>query len=84
MEINLADAIQFLRPNSQFVFTDDDYSTIEWHVLDGEPPTQSEIAAALEQVKANKIAEAEAKAANRAQILDRLGLTEEEAVILLG
>ena len=33
---------------------------------------------------ANELAEAEAKAIARAQILDRLGLTDEEAKILLG
>jgi hypothetical protein len=37
-----------------------------------------------EQAFANKVAETEAKAANKAAILERLGITEEEATLLLG
>lgn len=84
MEEYLVKAIQYLRPNAEFVFTNNDYSTIQWFVLDGEPPTQAEIDVAIEQVKADEIAEAEAKAAQRAALLSRLGITEEEARILLG
>jgi hypothetical protein len=78
MEINLTDAIKFLRPNSQFVLKNDDYSTIEWHVLDGEPPSENEVAAALEQVKINKVAEIAAEEAARQAVLDKLGLTAED------
>ncbi len=81
---HLVKAIQKLRPNSQFTFNNQDYSTINWIVLDGDAPTQAEIDDAIEQVKADEIAEAEAKAAKRAELLDRLGITEEEAKLLLG
>lgn len=37
-----------------------------------------------EQAIANKVAEEEAKAANKAALLDRLGITAEEAALLLG
>ena len=37
-----------------------------------------------EQAHANKVAEEEAKAANKAALLDRLGITAEEAALLLG
>ena len=53
----LAKAIRKLRPNSEFVIYDNDYSTIIWHILDGEAPTQAEIDIAIEQVKADEIAE---------------------------
>ena len=79
----LVSAIQLLRPNSEFSFTDNDYSTIKWDVLEGDAPTQSEIDAAIEQVKANEIAEAEAKAQAKAELLQRLGITEDEAKLLL-
>jgi hypothetical protein len=48
--------------------------------------TKQEIAERDDAAKAQaqREAEAEAKATARAAILDRLGLTEEEAVILLG
>jgi hypothetical protein len=37
-----------------------------------------------QQAQANKVAEEEAKAANKAALLDRLGITAEEAALLLG
>jgi len=76
-------AIRKLKPNSEFSYTNDDYSTIKWDVLDGKAPTQKEIDAAIEEVKADE-AQAEAtKATQRQAILDRLGITAEEAVLLL-
>lgn len=79
----LVKAINKLKPGSEFSFTENDYSTVKWDVLEGEAPTQAEIDAAIEQVKADEIAEAEAKAAEKAALLDRLGITEEEAKLLL-
>jgi hypothetical protein len=79
----LVKAIKLLKPNSQFSFIDDDYSTIKWDVLDGDAPTQKEIDAAIKEVKANEQAEAEAKASAKAALLDRLGITAEEAALLL-
>jgi len=76
-------AILLLRPNAEFSFTDDDYSTIKWDVLKGDAPTQAEIDAAIEQVKANEITEAAAKAAEKAALLNRLGITADEAKLLL-
>lgn len=81
---DLTKAIRLLKPNSEFSYQNNDYSTIKWDVLEGDAPTQAEIEAAIEQVKADKIA-AETKAvADRAALLTRLGITEEEAALLLG
>ena len=80
---NLAKAINRLKPTAQFSFTDEDYSTIKWDILEGDAPTQAEIDAAIEQVKADEVAQAQAKAAQKAALLDRLGITEEEAKLLL-
>jgi hypothetical protein len=77
-------AIRKLKPNSEFSFTNNDYSTIKWDVLEGDAPTQAEIDVAIEQVKADELAEAEAKAAKREALLSKLGITEAEARILLG
>jgi hypothetical protein len=74
----LVDAIKLLKPTAEFSFTDNDYSTIKWDVLEGDAPTQVEIDAAIEQVKANEIAKAQAKAQAKAVLLERLGLTQEE------
>jgi len=79
----LVKAIQLLKPNSEFSFTDDDYSTVKWDVLDGDAPTQKEIDAAIKEIKADE-AQAEAtKATAKAALLNRLGITAEEAVLLL-
>lgn len=74
----LSKAIILLKPTAEFSYTDDDYSTIKWDVLEGDAPTQTEINAAIEQVKANEIIEAEAKAQAKTVLLERLGLTQEE------
>ena len=80
----LVKAINKLKPSAEFSFTDNDYSTIKWDVLDGKPPTQAEIDAAIEQIKIDE-AQAEAtKVAQKQALLSRLGITEEEAKLLLG
>lgn len=80
----LVKAIKKLKPTAEFSFQEDDYSTIKWDVLEGDAPTQAEIDEAIEQVKADEITEAEAKAAQKAALLERLGITQEEANLLLG
>ena len=79
----LVKAIKKLKPNAEFSFTEDDYSTIKWDVLDGDAPTLAEVNAAIEEVKTDEIADAQAKATQRQAILDRLGITVEEAQLLL-
>jgi hypothetical protein len=80
----LVAAIRKLKPNSEFSFQNNDYSTVKWDVLEGNAPTQAEIDAAIEQVKSDEITEAAAKAAKKAALLERLGITEDEARLLLG
>ncbi len=83
MEKNyIVKAIQLLKSTSEFSFTDNDYSTIKWDLLEGEAPTQAEIDEAIQQVKADEIAEAQTKAQAKAALLERLGLTQEEFNIL--
>lgn len=79
----LSAAIQKLRPGSEYVYYGDDYSTIQWIVLDGIAPTKSEIEEAIEQIKADEIAKATAKAQAKIDLLNRLGITAEEAKLLL-
>jgi hypothetical protein len=80
----LVKAIKLLKPTAQFSFTDDDYSTIKWDVLDGDAPTQKEIDVAIKEVKADEIAKAKAKETAKAAILDRIGLTADELQTILG
>jgi hypothetical protein len=79
----LVKAIKKLNPTAEFSFSDDDYSTIVWDVLDGDAPTQKEIDAAIKQIKADELTEAATKAAAKSALLDRLGITEDEAKLLL-
>ena len=77
----LGQAIKLLKPTAEFSFQENDYSTIKWDVLEGNAPTQAEIDDAIEQVKANELAEAEAKAQAKAAAegkLAALGLTTDD------
>jgi hypothetical protein len=84
MTFYLVDAIRLLKPTAEFSFTNNDYSTIKWDVLEGDAPTQVEIDAAIEQIKADETTQAATKAAQRQALLTRLGITEDEARLLLG
>ena len=79
----LVKAIKKLKPTAEFSFIENNYSTIKWDVLDGDAPTQAEIDTAIEQVKADELTEAAAKATAKAALLERLGITEDEAKLLL-
>lgn len=83
MDNYLIAAIRKLKPNSEFSITDNDYSTIIWDVLEGKAPTQAEIDEAIKQVKADEILQAKVKADAKNALLNRLGITEEEAKLLL-
>jgi hypothetical protein len=83
MEHYLIKAIYKLKPNAEFSITDNDYSTIKWDVLEGEAPTQKEIDAAIKQVKIDEANAIKTKATAKAALLDRLGITEDEAKLLL-
>jgi hypothetical protein len=81
---DLTKAIKHLHPEAEFSFQEADYSTIKWDVLEGDAPSWAEIEAAhLEVLAAEETALAEA-AAKRQALLDRLGITAEEARLLLG
>lgn len=82
--IYLAKAIKNLRPTSEFSYDDDDYSTINWIVLEGDAPTQKQIDDEIKRIKEAEIADAKAKDAQRKAIAERLGLTADELKVLLG
>lgn len=83
MEMYLHKAIQSLRPNSEYTYQNRDYSTIKWIVLEGKAPTQAEIDAAIEQVKADEAQAVIEQTAAKAALLERLGITADEAKLLL-
>lgn len=82
----LALAIKSLTNNAEFILIDGDYSTIEWINFDGKAPTQAEIDAEIERIKAAIItAEAEKVAAKESAYakLAAIGLTSDEVAALL-
>lgn len=78
----LVDAVYKLRPSAEFVIRDNDYSTIEWHVLEGAAPTHAEVDSTIAELIAADEASIVQKAAARAALLERLGITEDEAKLL--
>lgn len=83
MKNYLVEAIRKLKPDSEFTISDDDYSTIVWHVLEGQAPTQAQIDAAIDQVKADEAQAEIDKATAKAALLAKLGIDEDEAKLLL-
>jgi hypothetical protein len=80
---DLVKAIFKLRPNAEFSFTNGDYSTIKWDILEGNAPTEKEIEKAIAEIKTEEQVDVESKAQAKAALLERLGITEEEAKLLL-
>ena len=73
-------AITFIRPGAHFVLSGNDLTWLDDKQTE---PTQTEIEAGWVAYQAAQAAEAEAKAAQKAALLDRLGITEDEAKLLL-
>lgn len=73
-------AIQFIRPNSIFTLRGND---LDWLDETQTKPTEAEIEAGWVAYQTAQITQAETKATQRQAILDRLGLTSEEARLLL-
>ena len=76
-------AIKELSPEAEFAFSGDDLSTLDWQTKKAPRPTDEEILARCEVVIENLQTQAETNAAAKAALLDRLGITAEEAVLLL-
>jgi hypothetical protein len=83
--ISIADAILFLIPNSQFRIVEDDLSTLEFFTPQGQVhPTQAQVDKAKKDLEAARIKEQADKATQKAALLNRLGLSEDEFQTILG
>lgn len=81
----LALAIYALKPEAEYTYKENDYSTIEWIKLDGVAPTQAEIDSTIETIKAKEIADKEAAATAKEAAYNKLtalGLTVDDLVAL--
>lgn len=76
-------AILYIRPNAEFSVRGETLDGIEWLDDKQAKPTDDEILAAIPLFEAQRKSEAEAKADQKAALLDRLGITEDEAKLLL-
>lgn len=82
MNIKLYDVIDYLRPNSEFVMSDEDILTLIFHT-NHTIPTEEEIERGKNELLQKKQQEAEAIEQKKNEVLNRLGITQEEAKLLL-
>jgi len=75
------EVLAMLIPNGGYVQVGEDYEGIEF--LECEPITKEQYEAGFNQYDAWKAEQDSAKAAQKAALLDRLGITEDEAKLLL-
>ncbi len=76
-------AIHKLKPNAEFSFIEDDYSTIKWDVLDGDAPSILDIEETINKIKDEEMLAQNKAAIAKAALLEKLGITEDEAKLLL-
>ena len=69
-------------PGSQWSLNGDDYSGLTW-LSDTTKPTKKQLDDLWAEVQAEAITEEENKKSAKAALLDRLGITEAEAKLLL-
>lgn len=74
--------LEKLRPEGGWVISENDYDSILF--LDCEPVSKEEFEATLKEAPKWIKAEEDAKATARQALLNKLGITEEEARLLLG
>jgi hypothetical protein len=77
--ITTAQAVASLRPNVEWTMNGDDVENIIWHTANVEPLTTAEVNAEIKRLEKLESSKASAKSA----LLDRLGITAEEANLLL-
>ncbi len=76
-----SDVLAMLRPNGGWIMRGNEYEGITF--VDCEPLTKEEFEAGFPEYEAWKAEQDSAKAAQKAALLDRLGITEDEAKLLL-
>jgi N-acetylglucosamine kinase-like BadF-type ATPase len=80
----IVDAIRYISPEAEFSFKEDDLDTIVFDKPKTGYPTKEEILEAVEPAKAKAQADLDAAQAAKAAVLERLGITEDEAKLILG
>jgi hypothetical protein len=80
--IEIVKALNSLKPNSEWQLIEGDYSNLIW-LSTGKAPTLGEIEAEIAALPTKEAAAESAKATEKAALLAKLGITDEEAKLLL-
>lgn len=83
MKNYLFEAIKNLTNGAGCMIWDNDYSTVQWVDFDGTPPTQSEIDGEIARIKKQEIIDQKNAIKAKADLLAKLGITADEAALLL-
>ena len=81
--IDFIEAIKVLTNYAEFTIVDGDLDTIVFHTKVDKVPTLDEINAKVEELKAEATAKEATEATAKAALLARLGITADEAKLLL-
>ena len=80
--IDIAEVLRTIRPNGGWAISGEDYESLFYDAT-CEPITREEFDTALKRYPAWKAEQEAAKAADKAALLERLGITADEAKLLL-
>jgi hypothetical protein len=83
MILEIVEAIHILRPNAEWVIQGKDYSGLDWLDKKQTKPTIEEIEAKIAELPQLKATQKATKTAEKAALLDKLGITDDEAKLLL-
>jgi hypothetical protein len=81
--IDYTKILEYKYPTDEWTLNGDDYEGLTW-LSDTPKPSKATLDGLWDQVIAEMRAEKATKAAQRQALLDRLGITEDEARLLLG
>jgi hypothetical protein len=76
------DVLEMLCPEKEWVISGNDYDSIKW--INSQPISREEFEAGFAQYDTWKAQQEAEAAAKRQALLDKLGITEDEARLLLG
>jgi hypothetical protein len=79
----IVEAIRNLAPNAEFSYSGEDLNTLDWQSTSIAKPSLAAIEAEIAKVEKAKESEAADKAAAKAALLAKLGITADEAALLL-
>jgi hypothetical protein len=78
-----AQAISALTNHSEWAWTGDNYSDIKWLKIDVKIPTEAEIEAKIKSIETDLINDANIRSQAKTALLQRLGISADEAGLLV-